>query len=206
MMKQVKFNLSAYETGMDYSAYDALLKHLTETGASTGPNQSKAFVNYTKLSERRMHRWNKTLQLSADFIRVINDIDFKVNMLGITESWCGDAAHNLPVFHKITQENPNFSLRLILRDEHEEVIDAYLTNGGRSIPKIIGFTEEGEELFTWGPRPEPAQRLYTAGKAAGKPYSDLASELQSYYNQDKGKTAMNELRYLLGLLKEKSPV
>jgi hypothetical protein len=206
MKKQVKFNLSVYNNGMDYASYDALLKQLTEKGASTGANQSDAFVNYTKLSERRMHRWNKTLQLSPDFIRAIRDIDFKVNMLGITESWCGDAAHNLPIFQKITEENANFSLRLILRDEHEEVIDAYLTNGGRSIPKIIGFTEDGEELFTWGPRPEPAQELYLKGKAAGKPYSDLAAELQSYYNQDKGKTAMNELRYLLGLLKEKSSV
>ncbi len=205
MKKHVKFDLSVYQNGMDYASYDALLKKLVKESASTGPNQSEAFVSYTKLSERRMHRWNKTLDLVPALEGTIRQTTFKVNMLAITESWCGDAAHNLPIFHKLTEKNQMFSLKLILRDEHEDVIDAYLTNGGRSIPKVIGFTESGEELFTWGPRPDPAQELYLGGTELGKPYNELAAELQAFYNKDKGQTTMKELDYLLGLLKEKSP-
>lgn len=39
-------------------------------------------------------------------------------------------------------------------------MNRYLTNGKRSVPKLIVFdTASGEELAQWGPRPEMA--LYT---------------------------------------------
>lgn len=204
MEKRIKFDKLVFENGLSYVKYKTLLKELVDSQQSTGPNQSEAFINYTKLSERRMHRWDKTLHLTDDLKHQIETVDYQINILAITESWCGDAAHNLPIFQKIAELNSNIQLRIILRDEHEDVIDAYLTNGGRSIPKVIAFDEEEIELFNWGPRPEPAQKLYLDGKSAGKPYDELSAELQTFYNNDKAITIQKELSYLFNLIQQKS--
>ena len=52
---------------------------------------------------------------------------------------------------------PGLELRIVLRDEHPEVMDRYLTNGSRSIPIVIALDEEFRELGHWGPRPRELQ-------------------------------------------------
>ena len=37
-------------------------------------------------------------------------------------------------------------LRIILRDENTELMDEFLTNGGRSIPKLVRLNENFEVL------------------------------------------------------------
>src|ERR1700757_2287617 len=56
--------------------------------------------------------------------------------LVITEGWCGDAAFNIPTMALIEKAFPGkIELRFVLRDTNLELMDAYLTEGGRSIPK-----------------------------------------------------------------------
>ncbi len=204
--KSIDFNTNTFQNGMTGSAYFQLIADLAKENKTTGPNQSEAMVHYTQMNVKRMHRWIKTMKLTDEFKNTVKYLKTPLNVLVITEGWCGDAAHNTPFIQALEELNDHVSIRYILRDENTDVIDAYLTNGGRSIPKLIAFTNDGEELFTWGPRPEPAQRLYEEGKAQGKPYPELAADLQVWYNKDKGKTFMKELGYLLNLIQEKSPV
>lgn len=205
-MKSIAFNMSVFQNGMTGSTYFQLITDLAEENKTTGPNQSKDMVHYTQMNVKRMHRWLKTMKLTDEFVNIVEARKTPLNILVITEGWCGDAAHNTPFIQAMEKLNDQLSIRYILRDENTDVIDAYLTKGGRSIPKLIAFTNEGEELFSWGPRPEPAQQLYEEGKAQGKPYSELAADLQVWYNKDKGNTFMKELGYLLSLVQEKSPV
>jgi len=204
--KSIAFNTSVFQNGMTVEEYQGLIDQLAADGSTTGTNQSEAMIHYTQMNVRRMHRWNKTMKLTDDFKAVTLARNPPLNILVITEAWCGDAAHNIPFIATLEKLNPNFKIRLILRDEHQDIIDAYLTKGGRSIPKIIAFNHDNEELFTWGPRPEPAQKLYEAGKLDGKPYEELSAELQVWYNKDKGATLMKEVGYLLNMITEKSPV
>lgn len=75
----------------------------------------------------------------------------KPNILVITEDWCGDAMINNAILRKIA-EAADLDVRAVLRDENLDLIDRYLTNGGRAIPIYIFLSKEGEVLGTWGPR------------------------------------------------------
>ena len=66
----------------------------------------------------------------------------------LTEGWCGDAAQVLPVINKIASLSDFIDLKIILRDEHEELMNKFLTNGSKSIPKLVAIDENKKgDLF-----------------------------------------------------------
>lgn len=81
-----------------------------------------------------------------------------VHILGITEDWCGDAMINNPIIRKIA-EAANVEVRTVLRDMDTDLIDRYLTNGGRAIPMYLILNELGQVIATWGPRAPQLQQL-----------------------------------------------
>jgi hypothetical protein len=125
------------ENAISYSEYRTLVHDLLTDGKSTGPVQSEALTNYSLLNDRRMKRLDKTIKISNQTKAVFKSITEKQTWLVLSEGWCGDAAQNLPVIHKLATENKNITLKIILRDEYLAVMDLFLTNGGRSIPKVI---------------------------------------------------------------------
>lgn len=82
----------------------------------------------------------------------------KPHILTITEDWCGDAMVNNPVILRIA-EAAGLDIRAVYRDADTDLIDRYLTNGGRSIPKYLLLNAEGEVMGTWGPRAPELQEL-----------------------------------------------
>ena len=119
---------------MSYAVYRDLMATLAEEGKTTGPNQSEEMAGYTSLNEHRMKRLDKRVELQQPVLDGLAQINRKQTWLVLTEAWCGDAAQNLPILAKMAEANPNVELRLVLRDENLDLMDAYLTNGGRSIP------------------------------------------------------------------------
>jgi hypothetical protein len=116
----------------------------------------------------------------------------------LAESWCADAAQNLPVFAKIAEGNPNVKLRILLRDENPEIMNQYLTNGSKSIPKLICLDENLNELGTWGPRPKFLQDWLYENKTNPKmEMSELKEQFQIWYTKDKGQTLQKEMILLM---------
>jgi hypothetical protein len=97
------------------------------------------------------------------------------------------------VLAKIAALNPFVNVLFVERDENLAVMDQYLTNGVRSIPKLVVFNEEGEELFIWGSRPAAAQALVLAQKGLGVPMSEWEEKLHLWYAKDRGKNLENEI-------------
>ena len=186
------------QKAISYEAYVALIDDLVATGKTTGPDQSEAFIHYTQLSQQRMHRWEKTIQLVPSVETAIRSITVPQTWLVLTEAWCGDAAHAIPVLHALAALNPLITLRFLFRDENPELMDRYLTNGvSRSIPKLIALdTATGEELFTWGPRPTPLQTIFLKLKAEGGVFAAIKEELQRWYNKDRTITIQQEMAAL----------
>ena len=115
----------------------------------------------------------------------------------ITEPWCGDAAHGHAFIDKLAQLNENISLRIQNRDSSSSEINKYLTNGARSIPKLIVRDESGNDLFAWGPRPKEPQEMVMNHKLNNSLSAEEKSkELQRWYNKDKGVSMQNELLML----------
>jgi hypothetical protein len=176
--------------------------HLMETvvleNRTTGPKQSESLSHYTKLNLARMQRLNKTAVIHDSLKEAVNQVDIPQTWYILTEAWCGDAAQNLPTIVAASLSNPLITVKFLLRDENPALMDEYLTNGGRSIPKLIAVDEDFNEIFTWGPRPEGAQLLLREYKANPvKSYSEFSEDIQRWYIADKTASLQNELQELL---------
>ncbi|HXJ97210.1 MAG TPA: thioredoxin family protein [Gelidibacter sp.] len=186
---------------MSYQEYRALMAELVATQSTTGLDKSEEIVAYTALNEQRMKRWDKTLKVSDETQQKIASFRGDITWLVLTESWCGDAAHVTPVIHKVAELNPNITLRMVLRDDNDALMQQFLTNGGKSIPKLIMIDNiTGEVMNTFGPRPTAATQLVEDYKAEhGSLTPEFKETLQAWYNKDKGQNTIADLLRLLGL-------
>ncbi len=181
---------------MSYNEYRTLMDELASTGATTGPDQSDELINYTMLNARRYKRWEKTLKMDEASQDALDGQSLPdMTWLVLTESWCGDAAHLMPVMKLLSERMENTEIKVLERDKNLELMDCYLTNGSRSIPKLIAVdSNSGEPLFTYGPRPSVATQLVDEFKAEhGKLTAEFKEDLQRWYNKDKGQTAIKDL-------------
>ena len=181
------------ENAISYPKYRTLVHDLLIVGKSTGPIQSEALTNYSLLNDRRMKRLDKTIKISDETKAVFKSITEKQTWLVLTEGWCGDAAQNLPVIQKLAAENENIALKIVLRDEYLELMDLFLTNGGRSIPKVIVLDTQNNVQHTWGPRPTLATEMMTDYKAKnGSIDAQFKQDLQVWYNKNKGQSVQED--------------
>lgn len=189
----------ALKNSMSYNDYLNLIDEKISQNASTGHEQNEMLTDFTKLNRARMKRLDKTQEILPQLEAAVKQINQKQIWLVLTESWCGDAAQNIPVLKKIADENPLIDFRLVLRDDNDELMQKYLTNGGRSIPKLIAVSGDLQtELFTWGPRPATAQVevKHLLDQEGG--FNDKVKEgIQIWYNNDKGVSLQNELIEIL---------
>ena len=182
-----------------YPAYRTLVEALVAKDSNTGPEVTEALATYTMLNHKRMKRLDKTLKLSEEAKQKVRDYKGNITWLVITESWCGDAAQTMPMMQKIADFNEGIDVKVVLRDENLELMDAFLYNGGRSIPKLIAFNNDTKEVVgDWGPRPKGATQLVDDYKRThGKLTPEFKQELQVWYNKDKGQNTVEDLLKLL---------
>ena len=186
------------EKSMTFAEYIKLIDDLLLEGKTTGPVQSEAMFNYGKLNRQRMHRLEKTVNLDESLKAATQNLRVEWIWLVITEGWCGDAAQNIPIIEKIAAENEGIETRYVLRDENLELMDEYLTNGARAIPKLICLDAETLEVIgTWGARPQAAQELFYAMKAEGLAKPLMMENLQRWYFADKNQSIQKELEILV---------
>jgi hypothetical protein len=194
----VKFMKNYIEKSMTFAEYIKLIDDLLLDGKTTGPNQSDAMFNYGKLNRQRMHRLEKTVALNESLREKVQNNKRKMIWLIITEGWCGDAAQNIPIIEKIAAAGDSIETRYVLRDENLALMDAYLTNNARSIPKLIALDAETfEEIGTWGPRPAPSMDLFIELRSRDLEKPLIMENLQRWYIADKNQTIQTEFEKLL---------
>jgi len=155
-------------------------------------------LNYTKLNYQRTQRIHKTFKPNDKLFSVMNIIDKQMIWMVITEPWCGDSAQNLPFIYEISKLNENIQLKIIYRDKNLDIMDLYLTDGkSRSIPKLVVFSEFGDELFQWGPRPVELVNQIDKWKSEGLTKEEFLPMIHLWYAQDKGNNLINEILNLL---------
>lgn len=186
------------EKGMTYEAYNRLIDEVVAENKTTGPNQTPELAEYTKLNEHRMRRLDKTVELKPSLVERVRNLKVNWVWLILTEAWCGDAAQNIPPIEKIARENDGIRTLYILRDENLELMDKYLTNGGRAIPKLICLDAETlAEIGTWGSRPQAADDLFKRLKAEGLEKPVIIEQVIRWYNEDKTESLQDEFEKLV---------
>lgn len=201
-IKSIKVILqNALDQSISYEEYRELVRRLAVDHSNTGPEKTEALANYTQLNDRRMKRWDKTLRIPEEVVSKVKGYNKRVTWLVLTESWCGDASPSLPVMNKLAELNPNLKFKIVLRDEHPELMDLFLTNGTRSIPKLIMLDGDmNKVLGEWGPRSTKATQMVKEEKAKkGTLSTEFKQELQVFYNKDKGQDILKDLMQLLAL-------
>lgn len=196
--------MSTLLNGLDLFSYERYLKHFehwVENKETSSQNSTNALIKFTKLNLARTQRIHKTIAINAESKRLVAGLQHHYTWVVITEAWCGDSAQNLPVIAELAKLNPEkIKLHIVLRDQHLQLMDQYLTNGARAIPKLIAVDDTlGTEAFVWGPRPGSAQELLTAWKQhpGGRLWEDFEKELHSWYAKDKGQSIQQEFIHLL---------
>jgi len=190
---------NSLEKSISYQNYRVLVKDLVTKESTTGNEKTEALINYTMLNDRRMKRWDKTLKITEIVKENVSNLEVNQTWLVLTESWCGDAAHLMPVINKVAALNKNIDFKVVLRDENEALMNKFLTNGGQSIPKLIMIDNiTGEVKNTFGPRPTEATKLVNDYKAKhGKLTPEFKEDLQGWYNKNKGQNAIEDLVSLI---------
>ncbi len=183
-----------------YQEYSKLVENLYAEHRTTNDENGDDMLEYTKLNMQRSNRWDKRGVINDELAKELRSFPRKMTWLVLTEGWCGDASQLLPFMNKMAEISPNIDFKLILRDEHLDVMDAYLTNGkSRSIPKLIALDSETlEELGAWGPRPKVIQDRFVEMVAdATMTNDDVKKELHLWYARDKGASIQTEFLELL---------
>ncbi len=184
------------DASQPWSEYLRFFEQLVAEGKTTGENQSAEMLHYTKLNLARTRRSYKTLQLSDTLRDELLKLDEDWLWLAITEPWCGDAAQILGAVAAIAEHSPKIELRTILRDEHDDLMQHFLTNGGKAIPIVICVRKSDLKILGhWGPRPAPMQKMVMDYKAdqKGVAFKDFVELIHSTYAKDKSVTLMAEL-------------
>lgn len=180
---KVKLNLD-HRKVYSYDEYRSLMKMLVNNHMTTG-EQTEGHVHFTALNDARMNRWDKTYKPSEEIIKYVNELE-KQSWIILVEAWCGDAAQNLPIIAKLAEGRDNIELKIILRDENLDIMDQFLTNGGRSIPKLIALDSSSELLFSWGPRPTEVQEMFYKMREAGALKEEWDLAIHTMYAKTKG--------------------
>jgi len=175
---------------VEYQHFQQELAHLQPGQSSPYPDN---FLNYLLMNYKRSSRVIKSFQVSEVHSKQLSICQEHIWYL-ITEPWCGDAAHSVPVIMKLAEAASQIHLNIILRDENPVWMEHFLTNGGKSIPVLAVFDEiSGDLIGHWGPRPNELQQLFMKLRTEQRSKEEIQEILQKWYNTDKGNAIVNEV-------------
>lgn len=146
-----------------------------------------------------MQRLDKTILISGEITSKLESLKNEYIWLVIAESWCGDAAQLLPIFNKMDEVSDKTEMRIVFRDENEKLMNLFLTDSAKSIPKLIILDKNTLDIKAhWGPRPNGAVELIQNYiNKFGAIDDNVKTELQMWYLRDKGFSTQNEVTELL---------
>lgn len=178
-------------SAMTYYAYRQHVKeNIAKPAADEAAERLRAF---SERNSRLMDEYDQSYRVSDELKYIIRQAPETV-WLVLTEGWCGDAAFNLPMMAAAEKMIPEkIRLLILLRDSNTELMDAHLTDGGRSIPKLIVLDKNLEELATWGPRPEEIQKQMKKWKSEGMEMKQLIIKAKEWYDADATQSLQAEL-------------
>ncbi len=123
-----------------------------------------------------------------------------LNIIVLTEPWCGDSLAILPVVRKIAETNGTWIVKVLRRDENPGLMAQFLTRGSRSVPIFLFLTGDYSLVFHWGPRPLAAQEIFEQYREQFKQgkieKSEVIKKIRNFYARNRGKAILKELLIL----------
>jgi hypothetical protein len=163
-MAQLRIPLDAqrFATGLTWKDYMA---QMGDTRARTEDNYKKSGLN----DEERK------------FFSALGQVKYA---LMLAENWCGDVHRNSPLIAHIAEAMPGCELRVFFRDQNADLRDTFLNNGFQSIPVVVFFDKDWNEIGRWIERAHAA-----TGKTLG-----IRAKTVDVAPKDQQDAAMGEFR------------
>ena len=164
------------------------------------------FKPYFELNKKRMDRILNTYLVKEAQMKQFDVLNYSGKLLIITEGWCGDAAQSLPVIYRFFKKF--LEIKIVYRDQNEDLMNQYLTNDSKSIPIVLSLNEDKEVVAHWGPRPEFGNELFRHYKNNEETYpkEKLMEDMQMAYNKDKGVAIIDEMIKTIAAVRKKTPI
>jgi len=188
-------------TSLSYPAYR---QHIAEALATAQPDEHLAkMLPYYRQAVDRMDVLTPTITLLPELQTALGQLKGQYVWAIITEGWCGDASHTVPIIEAVAEASGgHLATRYFLRDSYPDLIDRYLTNGGRAIPiAVVLHADTLTEAAVWGPRPAPLQAIHQDLKAKETPFKEVITTVNNWYDTDASRTTQQELLTLVQGLK-----
>lgn len=146
------------------------------------------FMNGMDKNKEQFKEWHDAFAWANEddkaYFDSLNDRD-DLRCFILMAEWCGDVVRNVPVVFRAL-ENSGVPVEVLIMEEHTDIMDQFLTMGGRAIPIVIFTDASGNVLGQWGPRPVHVQAVMTKFKQ-----ENPDREAPDY--QDKIKVAREEM-------------
>ncbi len=175
------------EAGLTPAAYlEVMTQRADADPADAVDEDAREMLEFTKLNLHRTNRISRTWQPSTELTAALARLTLPQTWLVLTEPWCGDSAQCLPCLVTMAEQQTEIGVQLVLRDDNPDLMDHFLTDGKRSIPRLVAFDATGNELFQWGPRPAAAQEVFQAAKDEGLAKPGILERLHLFYGRNRG--------------------
>ena len=112
--------------------------------AQMGDTQARTEANYQKATLTEDER---------KFFSSINQVPY---VLMLAENWCGDVHRNSGLIARTCEAMQNCDLRVFIRDQNPDLRDSFLNNGYQSIPTVVFFDRDWNEIGRWVERAHAA--------------------------------------------------
>ena len=163
---QIPLDTKRFATGLTWKDYMAQM----------GDTQARTEQNYAN---------SKLTDEERKFFSGVTGVKY---VMMLAENWCGDVHRNSPLIAHIVDAMPGADLRVFLRDQNADLRDTFLNNGYQSIPVVVFFDKDWNEIGRWMERAHGA-----TGAATGIRARTLGAVPQGA-SKEQQDAAMNEFR------------
>lgn len=155
------------------------------------------FVEGAQVNQELWRAMTKRAQVPAELLSRLEPLPQPRYLLVLLEDWCGDAVNTVPVLDRLASEVVGLELRVLERDQNQDLMDAHLSGTSRSIPVVMVLDQEFREIGWWGSRPEALQTWVDSEEAQALSAQDRYREIRRWYARDHGRTTLAEVVALI---------
>lgn len=184
---------------ISFQEYLQLTQNIIESKEPPPPYDAPKMMKYTIENMERMKKVLHTLSIDQKLYNLLHHNKRSMVWVVLTEPWCGDASQIVPALAAFAEINANISFKILLSDTHTQIMDRYLTNGSRSIPKLVCIDEKSwKEIGVWGPRPQNLQQIVLEQKNnPNLSFGEKVRQIHAWYEENKTRDIQLEFIELL---------
>jgi thiol-disulfide isomerase/thioredoxin len=101
-------------------------------------------------------RWKETfdaVRLTEAQKELLAAFKREMNVMVLAGAWCGDCSGQCPIFDRFAEAAPVIKVGYLDNADHADVQRELSINGGKRVPVVVYFSEDGYEVLRYGERP-----------------------------------------------------